>query len=106
MNPGYAALTVDQPAGCKRITDAARQGVEPISVEVSRATKTCDWIEESSIPMEACPIKHIAEANHPAGAGPLIIAANLTAASKARIASRDFPTIESRITLAKYPTDI
>src|SRR5262245_22996746 len=103
FNPGNAALTVEQPAGRPRIAEAGRQGVEPINVEVSRATKTVG--EESSIPMEACPIKHIAGAKHPA-AGELIIAANLTAAIKARIASRDFQTSESAIALAKYPADV
>jgi hypothetical protein len=53
MSPGHAALTVEQPAGCKRIAEATRQGVEPISLEVNRAT--CEWADEDcSIPMKAC----------------------------------------------------
>ena len=38
MSPRPAALTVDQPGGCRRIADTARQGVEPTSLEVNVAT--------------------------------------------------------------------
>src|SRR5262245_56505271 len=82
INPSHAALTIEQPAGCKRIADAARQGVEPTTVGVSR-NKIIELIGESSVPTHVCPIKHIADANHPS-AGELIIAANLAAASKGR----------------------
>src|SRR5215510_12285176 len=104
MSPGPAALTVDQPGGCRCIADTARQGVEPTSLEVDLATgerteRNC------SILMEACPIKHIADADYPS-AGELIIAANLTAASKARIVCRDLSKTESRLGAAKYPADV
>src|SRR5262245_6709264 len=82
IKPSHAALTVEQPAGCKRIADAARQGVEPTTVIVDRGDIT-ESIGESSILTQRCPIKHIADADHPS-AGELIIAANLAAASKAR----------------------
>src|SRR5262245_16211754 len=82
IKPSHAALTVEQPAGCKRIADAARQGVEPTTVIVERDNIT-EIIGESSILTQRCPIKHIADADHPS-AGELIIAANLAAASKAR----------------------
>ena len=57
--------------------------------------------------MEACPIKHIAEAEHPS-AGELIIAANLPAASKARIVCREVSKTKTEIRLAaaKYPADV
>src|SRR5262245_24095471 len=55
--------------------------------------------------MEACPIKHIADADYPS-ARELIIAANLTAASKARIVCRDFSKTESRLGAGKYPADV
>src|SRR5262245_24894845 len=104
MSPGPAALTVDQPGGCRRIADTARHGVEPTRLEVDLATgerteRNC------SILMEACPIKHIADADYPS-AGELIIAANLTAASKASIVCRDFSKTESRLGAAKYPADV
>src|SRR5262245_40332398 len=82
-SPGHAALTVEQPVGCKSIADAASQGVEPIKVGVNVDIIT-ESIDEISIPTPCCPIKHIADADHPSAAGELIIAANLTAASKGR----------------------
>src|SRR5262245_41422625 len=82
IKPGHTALAVEQPGRCKRIADAARQGVEPTTVIVERDNIT-ESICESSIPTQACPIKHVADADHPS-ARELIIAANLTAASKAR----------------------
>ena len=45
-------------------------------------------VECYSFAAAACPVKHIAEADHPT-AGPLIIAANLTATGKARIVVTD-----------------
>src|SRR5262249_44041 len=104
MSPGPAALTVDQPGGCRRIADAARQGVKPTSLEVNLATG--EWTEGNCpILMEACPIKHIADADYPS-AGELIIAANLSATRKARIVCRDFSKAESRLGAAKYPAHV
>src|SRR6185295_5924004 len=37
LNPGRATLTVEQPAGRERVANTARQGIEPVDVEVSRA---------------------------------------------------------------------
>ena len=104
MSPGRATLEVEQPGGCHRIAEAGRQGVEPLIVEVDHAT--CEWTgSDCSTSVVACPIKHIPETDHPR-AGELIIAANLTAASKARIVSRDFHTSKGRIAAAKYPADV
>src|SRR5262249_18452199 len=104
MSPGPAALTVDQPGRCCRIADTARQGVEPTSLEVNLATG--EWTEGNcSILMEACPIKHIADADYPS-AGELISAANLTATRKARIVCRAFSKTESRLGAAKYPAHV
>ena len=105
ISPGPAALKVEQPWGCHRIADAARQGVEPSILEVNRVT--CEWTGfDCSTFAVACPIEHIAEPDHPAGAGELIIAANLTATGKARTVSRDFSSIESRTGVAECPADV
>src|SRR5262249_28114238 len=109
LSPGHAALTVDHPAGAgelsPRIADTARQGAEPIIVEVNRGCIS-QSIDESFIPIQGCPIKHIAEANDPS-AGELIIAANLTAAGKATVVCRDLSkTGNIRPGAAKYPTDV
>src|SRR5262245_15282680 len=109
MSPRHAALGVDHPPGagdlCPRIADAARQGVEPLSLEVSGGGCKRGWIEEIMIPIHGCPIKHIAEADHPS-AGELIIATNLTAASKATIVSRDVCKTEIHLAVLKYPADV
>jgi len=105
LNPGRAALTVEQPARRERVTEAARQSVEPIEVAADRAGGTKGWIKEISTPIHARPVKHIAEADDPSAAK-LIIAANLTAACEARIVARDFHTIKSRRAVGKYPADV
>src|SRR4249920_2377673 len=105
MSPGPAALEVEQPGGCHRVADAARQGVEPLIVEVDHATG--ERTESNcSTSVVACPIKHIAEADHPPGAGKLVIAANLTAPGKPRTVGRNFSKIESRAGVAKCSTDV
>ena len=93
VSPGPAALEVEQPSGRHRIADAARQGVEPLIVEVNDVTsdsRYAGW--DCSTPFVACPIEHIAEPDHPPGAGKLVIAANLTAPGKAGTVCRDFST--------------
>ena len=40
LNPSRAALTVEQPARRERVTEAARQSVEPIEVAADRAGGT------------------------------------------------------------------
>src|SRR5262249_16028890 len=104
MSPSPAALTVDQPGGCRRIADTARQGVEPTRLEVNLATDERTG-GNCSILMEACSIKHISDAHYPS-AGQLIIAANLTATSKARIVCRDISKTESSLGAAEYPAHV
>src|SRR5262249_35022506 len=104
MSPGPAALTVDQPGGCRRIADTARQGVEPTSLEVNLATG--ERTESNClILMEACSIKNIADAEYPSP-GQMINAGNLTATSKARIVCRDISQTESRLGTAEYPAHV
>jgi len=102
-SPDGAALSVKQPAGCEPIADAARQGVEPIIIDVNPDPVAVE--DACPIPAQACPIQHIAKAKHPS-AGILIIAANLTAASKARIVRGEFSKIEIRVGAAKYSADV
>ena len=49
MSPGPAALTVDQPGGCRRIADTARQGVEPTSLEVNLAAGEWTYVPDTPI---------------------------------------------------------
>ena len=103
MTPGRAALAIDQPGGCHRIAEAGRQGVEPLIIEVSH-NLVPEPVVDCSTSFVARPIKHIAEADHPP-AGELIIAADLTATSKAGTVCRDFSKAcsGSRTNVAKCP---
>src|SRR5208283_2722878 len=89
MSPGRAALKVEQHVGHHGVSDAGRQGVEPLVIEVSdgRETSECSAWECPAFTV-ACVIKQFAEADHKSTAE-LIIAANLTATGKARTISGD-----------------
>src|ERR1039458_7497524 len=92
MRPSGAALKVKQYVGHHCVSEAGRQGVEPLIIEVSdsRETSECSAWECPAFAV-ACVIKQFAGADHKSAAE-LIIAANLTAAGKARTVSGDFST--------------
>ena len=87
MYPGAAALKVEQPSWCHCVSEAGRNGVKPLIIEVSHVA--CEWTGyECSTFAVACVIKQFADADHKAAAE-LVIAADLTAPGKARTVCRN-----------------
>src|SRR5262245_14177515 len=110
MRPRRTALRVEQQVRLGEIAYATRQNVEPLHFGLeSGIAKGRIKEERINVPgvTDARPVKQVAKANHPP-TGKLIIAANLTAASKATIAARDFYTrkIVRHAHIRPGPTDI
>src|SRR5512144_1451873 len=63
---------------------------------------------DCEIPLSAvrCPIEHIAEADHPAAPGKLIIATDLAATSKAGTTPREFSTRSLQFEAAPCPANV
>ena len=80
MGRSPAALTVDHPSRSERVAETARQGVEPLIVEVDvGASERAGNNRPASF--VAGPVKHVAEANHPTTAE-LVVATGSAAAAK------------------------
>src|SRR6476661_1200230 len=104
MGPSAAALTVEQPGRGERVTDAARQGVEPLIVEVDDgAPERASSDRSASVVARA--VKHVAEADNPSAAE-LIVATDLAAASKARTVRREFTAREVHAGVTKGSADV
>src|SRR3954471_21553728 len=87
MAPCGAALEVNHPVRHPRVTDAARERVEPLVIEVDYISgeRTRSY---SSATIITRTVEHVAKAEDP-GLGELIITPDLTAAGKARTVGRN-----------------
>src|SRR5262249_12677289 len=96
IGPRRATLHIEQDVRCHEIAAARRQGIKPV----------CTGVGESSAAAQTCTVKHIAEAKDPRV--PLVITADLPAASNATIARRHGSTGSnvSNFKIRPSPTDV
>ena len=85
FRPCGAALPVEQPIRCHEIAKASGQSIEPLHLCFDGAAAAVKWVDKCSGAMNVCPVEHVANADHPRIIE-LVIAADLTAASKAGLA--------------------
>lgn len=86
LSPRRATLPIEQEVRSKEIADATRQGIEPARLALDGEEAAVEkWIRKRPRFVQARAVEHIANAKHPRAR--LVIAADLTATSKAAIGS-------------------